>query len=296
MGIEHQYMELIKSVLETGDEKGDRTGTGTLSTFGAILRADLSDGSFPALTSKRVYWKTAIKEMLWFLKGETNIKNLLKENVSIWSDWPHAHYEKTTGKKINIKDFEQKILESDEFAKEWGELGPVYGKQWRKWASHDGKVHDQIGDLIEMIKNEPNSRRLLFHGWNVAEVNQMALPPCHLLYQYNVTSDGKLNSAMYQRSCDLFLGLPFNLVGQAALQAMIAQQTGLKVGKLIWIGGDTHIYLNHQDQIKEQLKRQVLEMPKLKLNKRNSIDEYVIEDFVIEDYNPGQAIQGPVAV
>ncbi|GGD29973.1 hypothetical protein GCM10010989_00020 [Croceicoccus pelagius] len=206
---EYQYLDLMQNVLEHGDERIDRTGVGTRSLFGAMARFDLSDGSVPILTTKRVYWKTAVKEMLWFLTGQTNIRSLLRDNVRIWSDWPLAHYRKETGDNISQEDFEARIVADDDFAARWGDLGPVYGKQWRRWMGSDGKEHDQIETLVDMLRNNPSSRRMLFHGWNVAELDRMALPPCHMVYQYHVTSDGKLNSLMFQRSADLLLGAVF---------------------------------------------------------------------------------------
>lgn len=240
---EYQYLDLLSHVLNNGDERIDRTGVGTRSIFGATVRFDLSDGTAPILTTKRVYWKTAVKEMLWFLTGGTNIQPLLRENVRIWTDWPLAGYRKATGDQISQEEFEQRILESDEFAEKWGELGPVYGKQWRRWLGNDGREHDQIATLVRTLKENPASRRMLFHAWNVAELDGMALPPCHMVYQYHVTSDGRLNCLLYQRSVDLLLGAPFNFVGATALQLMLAQQANLRPGELIWVAGDAHIFL-----------------------------------------------------
>ncbi|MBJ7415522.1 MAG: thymidylate synthase, partial [Niveispirillum sp.] len=244
---EQQYLDLMEDILARGDRRVDRTGVGTLSLFGAMMRFDLSDGTVPILTTKRVYWKLAVKEMLWFLTGGTNIQPLLKEKVTIWTDWPLATYRRETGEAISQKDFEQRIVEDDAFAARWGELGPVYGKQWRRWLGPDGREHDQIAALIKGLRETPASRRLLFHAWNVPELGGMALPPCHMVYQYHVTSDGRLNGLMYQRSCDVLLGLPFNLTGAVALQAMLAQQAGLRLGEFVWMGGDVHLYLNHLD-------------------------------------------------
>ncbi len=206
---EYQYLDLMELILAKGDQRVDRTGVGTRSLFGAMLRFDLSDGTLPILTTKRVYWKTAIKEMLWFLTGGTKLRPLLADNVRIWTDWPLAKYRKATGEDIDQATFEARILSDDAFAAEWGELGPIYGKQWRRWLGNDGREYDQIADLIRMLKTTPASRRMLFHAWNVAELPDMALPPCHMVYQYHVTSDGRLNGMLYQRSCDVFLGLPF---------------------------------------------------------------------------------------
>lgn len=294
---EYQYLDLVEQVLERGDERVDRTGVGTRSLFGAMMRFDLSDGTIPVFTTKRVYWKTAIKEMLWFLTGGTNIQALLKENVRIWSDWPLAAYRQETGEQISQDAFEQRILDDDVFAARWGELGPVYGKQWRRWMGTDGQEHDQIADLVRALKETPASRRMLFHGWNVAELGEMALPPCHMVYQYHVTSDGRLNCLLFQRSVDLLLGMPFNCVGASALQLMLAQQAGLTPGELVWVGGDAHLYLNHLEQAREQLTREPRPFPKVSLAQRAAnIDDYRIEDFEVDGYDPHPAITAEVAV
>ncbi|WP_027259414.1 thymidylate synthase [Leisingera aquimarina] len=294
---EYQYLDLIERVLEYGDERVDRTGVGTRSLFGAMVRFDLSDGTAPILTTKRVYWKTAIKEMLWFLTGGTNIQPLLRENVRIWTDWPLAAYRRETGEDITQEDFERRVAEDDGFAARWGELGPVYGKQWRRWMGSDGREHDQIETLIRSLRETPASRRLLFHGWNVAELEEMALPPCHMVYQYHVTSDGRLNCLLFQRSVDLLLGAAFNYVGASALQLMLAQQAGLRPGELVWVGGDVHLYRNHFDQAREQLARDPRPLPKISLTKRaESIDDYRIEDFEVEGYDPHPHIKADVAV
>lgn len=294
---EYQYLDLMAHILDKGDRRVDRTGVGTLSSFGAMVRFDLSDGTVPILTTKRVYWKMAVKEMLWFLSGGTNIQPLLKEKVTIWTDWPLAAYRKATGEDISQADFERRIVEDDDFAARWGELGPVYGKQWRRWLGADGREHDQIAALLHGLKHNPASRRLLFHAWNVPDLPQMALPPCHMVYQYHVTSDGRLNSLMFQRSCDLLLGAPFNFTGAVALQLMLAQQAGLVPGEFVWMGGDVHLYLNHLDAAREQLSREPRPFPRLSLaRKPDSIDEYRIEDFVLEGYDPHPPIKADVAV
>jgi thymidylate synthase len=294
---EAQYLDLLEQVLEHGDRRVDRTGVGTLSIFGALTRFNLADGTVPILTTKRVYWKTSVKEMLWFLTGGTNIQPLLKENVRIWTDWPLDRYRKETGSTISQSDFEQKIIDSDAFAARWGELGPVYGKQWRRWLGPDGKEHDQIAALIKTIKTNPSSRRMLFHAWNVAEIDQMSLPPCHMVYQFHCTQDGRLSCLLFQRSGDLLLGVPFNWTGGAALLLMIAQQTGLTPGELIWVGGDVHLYLNHIEQTRIQLQRTPRPWPKMRLlRKPGSIDDYRIEDFEVDDYDPHAAIKADVAV
>jgi thymidylate synthase len=294
---ETQYLDLLEQVLEHGDRRVDRTGVGTMSIFGAMTRFDLTDGTVPILTTKRVYWKTSVKEMLWFLTGGTNIQPLLKENVRIWTDWPLDRYRKETGDTISQSDFEQKIIDDDAFAARWGELGPVYGKQWRRWLGPDGEEHDQIAALIKTIKTNPSSRRMLFHAWNVAEIDQMSLPPCHMVYQFHCTQDGRLSCLLFQRSGDLLLGVPFNWTGGAALLLMLAQQTGLTPGELIWVGGDVHLYLNHIEQARIQLQRTPRQWPKMRLlRKPDSIDDYRIEDFEVDDYDPHAAIKADVAV
>lgn len=294
---EEQYLDLLEQILETGEKKIDRTGVGTLSLFGTMMRFDLSDDVVPIFTTKRIFWKTAVKEMLWFLTGGTNIRELLQNNVKIWTDWPLAKYRRETGHDVSQEEFESLVLADEEFAAQWGELGPVYGKQWRRWLGPDGREHDQVATLIEMIKKNPSSRRLLFHGWNVAEVDQMALPPCHLLYQFHVSNSGRLSCLLFQRSADLFLGQNWNLVHAAVLVRMIAQQCDLTPGEVIWMGGDTHLYLNHVDQAREQLSRSPRPLPRMKLvRKPDSIDGYRIEDFVVDGYDPHPAIKADVAV
>ena len=214
---EYQYLDLMAHLLEHGDRRIDRTGVGTLSGLGAMMRFDLSKGQIPIFTTKRVYWKLAVKEMLWFLTGDTNIRNLLKENVRIWTDWPLAKYRKATGEDIDQVAFEKRVLEDEAFALQWGDLGPVYGKQWRQWRDAEGRVHDQVASVISDLKTNPSSRRMIFHAWNVGELGDMALHPCHMVYQFHVSNisaaaEGKrprLSLMVFQRSCDLFLGNPF---------------------------------------------------------------------------------------
>jgi thymidylate synthase len=294
---EQQYLDLLSDVLERGDERLDRTGVGTRSIFGAMARFDLSDGTAPILTTKRVFWKTAVKEMLWFLTGQTNIQPLIRANVRIWTDWPLATYRRESGEDIAQTEFEKRIAEDDDFAARWGDLGPVYGKQWRRWLGADGREHDQITDLIQTLRTNPTSRRMLFHAWNVAELGSMALPPCHMVYQYHVTSDGRLNSLCFQRSADLLLGVSFNWVGATALQLMIAQQAGLRPGELVWFAGDVHLYLNHLEQAREQRMREPRPFPKMRLiREAASIDDYRIDDFEVEGYSPHAVIKADVAV
>lgn len=294
---EHQYLDMLQRVLDHGDERMDRTGVGTRSLFGELVRFDLSAGQVPIITTKRVYWKTAVREMLWFLTGRTNIRELLQNNVRIWSDWPLARYRKQTGEEISQQAFEERIVADARFAERWGDLGPVYGKQWRRWLDADGKEHDQIATLVETLKTNPASRRMLFHAWNVGELDRMALPPCHMVYQFHATSTGRLNCLIFQRSCDLFLGWAFNQVGGSALLLMLAQQAGLKPGELVWVGGDVHIYLNHIDQVHEQIARTPRPLPTMRLTRHPaSIEDYAIEDFEVTGYDPYPAIHGDVAV
>ena len=294
---EFQYLDLLAQVLAHGDQRIDRTGVGTRSIFGAMVRFNLSEGYVPILTTKRVYWKTAVKEMLWFLTGGTNIRPLLLANVKIWTDWPLATFRRQTGEQVTQEEFERRIIEDEGFATRWGELGPVYGKQWRRWLGVDGREHDQIATLLQTLKENPASRRMLFHAWNVPEIGEMALPPCHMVYQYHVTSDGRLNCLLFQRSVDLLLGAPFNYVGAAALQLMLAQQSALRPGELVWVGGDAHLYLNHLEQAREQLTREPRAFPKMRLTRQASnIDDFRIEDFEVTGYEPHAAIKANVAV
>jgi thymidylate synthase len=294
---EHQYLDLLQRVLDSGDPRVDRTGIGTRSVFGAMARFDLSQGQVPILTTKRVYWKTAVKEMLWFLTGGTNIRELLQQNVRIWTDWPLQRYRERVEPGISQADFEKRIVEDEAFARDWGELGPVYGKQWRRWLGADGQEHDQIAQVISTLRSNPASRRILFHGWNVPDIGAMALPPCHLLYQYHVSHDGKLSCILYQRSADVLLGVPFNWTGAVALQLMLAQQARLGLGDFIWMGGDVHLYNNHLEQARLQLTRTPRQLPSMRLAVlRDSVDDYTIDDFVVQAYDPHPPIQADVAV
>jgi thymidylate synthase len=262
-----QYLQLCKKILEEGTSKMDRTGTGTISIFGHQMRFNLEDG-FPLLTTKKIHIKSIIHELLWFLKGETNIKYLQDNGVKIWNEW----------------------------ADENGELGPIYGHQWRSWDTDDGKTIDQISEVIEQIKNNPNSRRLIVSAWNVGQLKAMALPPCHILFQFFV-ADGKLSCQLYQRSGDVFLGVPFNIASYALLTHMIAQVCGLKPGEFIYTLGDAHIYSNHIEQVKLQLTRKPKKLPKLQMNtNKNSIFEFTYDDFSIKDYNADPHIKGAVSV
>ncbi|GAB6919908.1 thymidylate synthase [Rhodococcus cerastii] len=252
--------------METGTAKSDRTGTGTRSIFGHQMRFDLADG-FPLVTTKKVHLKSIVNELLWFLRGDSNVAWLHEHGVSIWDEW----------------------------ADENGELGPVYGVQWRSWPTPSGEHIDQITQTVETLRSNPDSRRIIVSAWNVADIPQMALAPCHAFFQFYV-ADGKLSCQLYQRSADMFLGVPFNIASYALLTHMMAQQAGLDVGEFVWTGGDCHIYDNHVDQVTEQLGREPLPLPTLKLNKRDSIFDYTFEDVEIVDYQHHPAIKAPVAV
>ena len=262
-----QYLDLLREIRDNGVTKTDRTGVGTKSIFGHQMRFNLQDG-FPLLTTKKVFLKGIIYELLWFLKGDTNIKFLTDHNVHIWDEW----------------------------ADENGDLGYVYGKQWRSWEATDGRVIDQISQVVDLIKNHPDSRRILVTAWNPAEIDKMALPPCHCLFQFYV-ADGKLSCQLYQRSADTFLGVPFNIASYSLLTMMLAQVCGLEPGEFIHTTGDTHIYLNHLDQVNEQLSREPRPLPKMIINPDvKSIFDFKYEDFKLEGYDPYPAIKAPVAV
>ncbi len=262
-----QYLDLMKDILENGSRKNDRTGTGTLSVFGRQLRFNLSEG-FPLVTTKKLHLRSIIYELLWFLKGETNIKYLKDHGVSIWDEW----------------------------ANESGELGPVYGHQWRSWPAPDGRAIDQISQVIAQIKQKPDSRRHIVTAWNPAEVEKMALPPCHALFQFYV-ADGKLSCQLYQRSADYFLGVPFNIASYALLTYMFAQQCELLPGDFVWTGGDVHLYTNHLEQANLQLSRQPFSLPQLNIKRRPaSIFDYQFEDFEILNYQAHPSIKAPIAV
>lgn len=262
-----QYLDLMEHVLNNGTQKHDRTGTGTISVFGYQMRFDLQKG-FPLVTTKKIHLRSIIHELIWFLKGETNIKYLKENGVSIWDDW----------------------------ADENGELGPVYGSQWRSWPKPDGGHIDQISDVIRQIKQNPDSRRLIVSAWNVAEIENMALPPCHSFFQFYV-ADGKLSCQLYQRSADIFLGVPFNIASYALLTMMVAQVCGLKAGDFIHTLGDAHLYNNHLDQTRLQLSRECRPLPEMKLNKDiTNIFDFKFEDFTLENYDPHPHIKGEVAI
>jgi thymidylate synthase len=303
---EWQYLALMRRIWETGDERIDRTGVGTRSIFGAELRFDLAGGAVPLLSTKRVYWKTAAREFLWFLTGETNIRPLCAQGVEIWTDWPLEAYRKTSGEEISRADFSKRIVEDADFAAQWGDLGPVYGKQWVDWPVYEhqgGHVYhrrekgvNQVAQIVDSLRNNPGSRRHIVEGWNVAEIDQMALPPCHKTYQFHV-SGNRLSCLLYQRSCDVALGLPFNLFGAALFTRMLAAQCDLEPGELVWMGGDVHLYLNHTALVKEQLSRSPSGHATLDLMRcPATIFDYRIEDFVVSGYDPQAHIAAPVAV
>ncbi len=286
-----QYLDLCRYILENGHKKDDRTGTGTISIFGYQMHFDLNEG-FPLLTTKRVHLKSIIHELLWFISGSTNIRPLVLNGVRIWNDWPYAKYSKSDEfKGETIEEFAQKIKLDEEFANKWGDLGPVYGKQWRNF---DGV--DQLSNLINDIKTNPNSRRLIISAWNPKEVKDMALPPCHSFMQFYV-NENKLSCQLYQRSGDVFLGIPFNIASYSLFTMMIAQVCGLEVGEFVHTIGDAHIYLNHLEQVNKQLTRTPRPLPHMQINPNvKSIFDFKYEDFNLTDYNPYKGIKGKVAV
>jgi thymidylate synthase len=262
-----QYLELLRTVLESGAEKGDRTGTGTRAVFGWQMRFDLREG-FPLVTTKKLHLKSIVHELLWFLRGETNVRYLRENGVTIWDEWADAS----------------------------GELGPVYGVQWRAWQAADGRSIDQIARAVELIRRDPDSRRILVSAWNVGELEKMALTPCHAMFQFYVAG-GRLSCQLYQRSADIFLGVPFNIASYALLTHMMAQQCDLGVGEFIWTGGDCHLYANHFEQARLQLSREPLPLPRLAIQRRPpTIFDYRYEDFVVSGYQSHPAIKAPIAV
>lgn len=302
---EWQYLDLMRRIWEEGSQRVDRTGVGTRSVFGATIRFDLADGLMPLITTKRVYWKTATREMLWFLTGETNIRPLVAQGVTIWSDWPLARYRRETGEDIAQEAFEARVVEDAGFAARWGDLGPVYGKQWVDWPQYEpagdglyrkGEGINQVAQVVASLRDNPGSRRHIIEGWNVAELEQMALPPCHKTYQFHV-ADGRLNGLLFQRSCDVALGLPFNLWSAALLQRMLAQQAGLEPGEFVWMGGDVHLYLNHGELVEAQLGREPAGQAHLAIGRTpSSMFDYRIEDFAVTGYAPQGALSAPIAV
>lgn len=313
---EQQYLDLLQYVLDHGHKKSDRTGTGTISTFGYQMRFDLQE-SFPLLTTKKIPFGLIKSELLWFLHGDTNIRYLLEHKNHIWDEWAFKNYIESSDYKgpdmtdfgrrhlidedfsqkyqVEKKKFDQSILNDDAFAPKFGNLGDVYGAQWRHWQKRDGGFIDQIADVIEQIKKTPDSRRLIVSAWNPEDVPTMALPPCHTLFQFYV-NEGKLFCQLYQRSGDLFLGVPFNIASYALLTHLIARETGLEVGEFIHTLGDAHIYSNHLEQVKEQLSRKPVAGPSLEITSDKSIFDLDVKDIRVDNYNPQPAIKAPVAV
>lgn len=312
-----QYLGLAQKILDEGTTKEDRTGTGTKSIFGYQMRFNLQEG-FPLLTTKKTAFGLIKSELLWFLKGDTNIRYLLENNNHIWDEWAFGRYIKSEeysgpdmadfGRRsleddefnllyqAEMAEFQKNILEDEEFSKKYGELGNIYGSQWRSWKTSQGETIDQIKDVIDMIKNNPDSRRMIVSAWNPEDVPNMALPPCHSLFQFYV-SDGKLSCQLYQRSADVFLGVPFNIASYALLTHLIANETGLDVGEFIHTFGDAHLYMNHMDQVKEQLAREPYKLPELVIkHPEKSIFEMEKEDIVVKGYKSHPRIKAPIAV
>ena len=322
--LEQTYLDFLQYILDHGVKKEDRTGTGTISVFGYQMRYDLSKG-FPLFTTKRVPFRLVASELLWFIKGDTNIRYLLQHNNHIWDEWAFKKWVESdeyqgpdmtdfgrrclVDEEFNVlyekelKDFCNRILEDDEFAEKYGDLGNVYGKQWRRWTDSEGNEIDQLKDVIEQIKNNPDSRRLIVNAWNPEDVinagakgSKSALPPCHVMFQFYVI-EGKLSCMLTQRSVDSLLGCPFNVASYALLTHLIAHECGLEVGEFIHSAGDAHIYLNHIEQVKEQLSRELRELPTLKINpEKKSIFDIEMEDLSVEGYNPHPPIKAPIAV
>lgn len=307
-----QYLELVQHIFDNGTEKTDRTGIGTKSIFGYQMRIDLSPG-FPILTTKKVHLRSIIHELLWFLKGDTNIQYLVQNNVNIWNEWPFQTYLEANGLadkypkyserwKEKMKEFVETIKADDTFAKRWGNLGPVYGKQWIRWEAPDGTMINQIQNVIERIRTNPHSRRHIVSGWNVADIHALvrgtssAPPLCHTIFQFYVAHN-KLSCQLYQRSADVFLGVPFNIASYSLLTMMIAHVSGLEPGEFVHTFGDAHIYNNHLEQVKEQLSREPRKLPTIKLNPNvKNIFDFKFEDFALEGYDPYPAIKAPIAV
>ncbi len=291
-----QYLDLLRHIKEVGTPKSDRTGTGTISTFGYQMRFDLSEG-FPLLTTKKVHLKSIIHELLWFITGDTNIKYLVDNNVRIWNEWPYRNFSKSSDYNgETLKEFVELIKNSENFYKKHGELGPVYGHQWRHFEGPDGKYKDQLAEVIYNIKNNPDSRRLIVNAWHPALIEDMALPPCHMMFHFYV-NDGKLSCQLYQRSADTFLGIPFNIASYALLTMMIAQVTNLKLGEFIHTLGDTHVYNDHLEQIDLQLTRTPRKLPIMLINEDiKNIEDFKFGDFELTKYNPYPVIKGKVSV
>jgi len=291
-----QYHQLLQHILDNGIYKSDRTGTGTFSVFGYQMRFNLQEG-FPLVTTKKLHLKSIVHELLWFLQGDNNIQYLCKNGVRIWDDWPFAKYKMSSEYQgEDLKAFGARIASDDAFAKQWGNLGPVYGVQWRSWQGGNGVSIDQITQLIQQIKTNPDSRWLIVSAWNVPQINDMALPPCHTMFQFYV-ANGKLSCQLYQRSADVFLGVPFNIASYALLTVMIAQVCDLELGDFVHTFGDAHLYSNHIEQAKLQLSRELRPLPQMKINEAaKDIFSFKYEDFTLVDYNPHPHISAEVAV
>lgn len=312
-----QYLNLCNHILHTGATKEDRTGTGTLSVFGHQMRFDLSQG-FPLMTTKKTAFRLIVSELLWFIKGDTNVKSLIEENNHIWDEWAFAKWVNSAeyagpdmtdfGRRANndlefasvykeqMNIFQEKIVNEEGFAETYGDLGPVYGKQWRSWAKTDGGTIDQLKNVIDSIKRNPDSRRHIVTAWNPEFIEEMALPPCHIMFQFYV-ADGKLSCQLYQRSADVFLGMPFNIASYALLTHLIARECSLEAGDFVYTTGDTHLYSNHLEQVKEQLSRTPKALPTLKIDsKGKSIFDLETSDITVEGYDPHPRIKAPVAV
>lgn len=297
------YKNLLRRILAEGEASDDRTGTGIIKIFGEQLKFDLSKG-FPLMTTKKVHLKSIIHELIWFLNGDTNLRYLAQNGVHIWDDWTYEKYKNSPEfQNETIREFSEKVAQSYEFAQKWGDLGPIYGQQWRRWEGKNGKTIDQIQLAVDQIKNNPTSRRILVSGWNIADIEELvhsktsAPPPCHTLFQFDVTPSGKLNCQLYQRSADVFLGVPFNIASYSLLTLMMAQVTGLKPGTFVHTFGNVHIYKNHLEQVNLQLERPCGELPTMTINPVvKNIFDFTYEDFKLENYNPWPAIKAPVAV
>lgn len=303
-----QYHDLLKHIVKNGEDTTDRTGTGTKSVFGYQMRFKMSEG-FPLLTTKKLPFRIILEELLWFLRGDTQLRSLLDVNVHIWDEWPFKWYLKANNLPIpetdsddwmtQMKEFTDRIQSDDEFNDKWGDLGPVYGFQWRSWPTQDGGSIDQLKQVIETLKNSPDSRRIIVSAWNPAQIEEMAkagLPPCHCLFQFKAIN-GKLSLQLYQRSCDTFLGVPFNIASYALILMMVAQVTGLEAHEFIWTGGDVHIYSTHYKQVDEQLSKEFRTLPTVKINPDvKDLFSFKAEDFELVGYDPHPAIKAPIAV
>ena len=291
-----QYHDLLRRVLAEGVEKEDRTGTGTISVFGHQMRFDLRQG-FPLLTTKKVHFKSIVHELLWFLAGDTNIQYLAQNGVRIWDDWPYAKFQKSPEfDGSSMREFAQRVATDAPFAAQWGELGPVYGYQWRSWPGPNGTSVDQMKQVLHQLQHQPDSRRIIVSAWNPAYLDEMALPPCHAFFQFYV-ANGELSCQLYQRSADIFLGVPFNIASYALLVHLVAQATGLRVGEFIHTLGDAHIYRNHLDQVHTQLKRDFRPLPQLALNPEvRDLFAFTYDDVQLTGYDPHPAIAAEVAV